>query len=238
MEKILLVWVLGVSLAVFAEEGLYYDYETEEGITVEAERPRPEFPPESTEAYILSKLHKLSKDKENFIKEELLENAGFRSTGNVKFRKSTGSEKALSLLHGAAHTLSFGIVPMKPFLEIEYAKLPQGAFYHFESVIYASPFRNVSTEVRTAMELEYKLQVEFCNGVLIRNWNEGYYTGKNIAGFEELAWSLPDSPPSIRDLKNRYLNEELPKIKAAWERRKNPSEQVLRAGENLGDWFR
>jgi hypothetical protein len=52
-----------------------------------------------------------------------------------------------------------------------------------------------------------------------------------------LALSLPDSPPGIKQAKDRYLNVELPKIKAALERFKNPSENALRARENLGDLF-
>ncbi|GHV82568.1 hypothetical protein AGMMS49991_11260 [Spirochaetia bacterium] len=83
------------------------------------------------------------------------------------------------------------------------------------------------------MELEYMLQVEFCNGVLIRDWNQNYYTKKNIAKFEEMANSLPESPPSIKQLKDRYLNEDLPKIKAALERFNNPNENYLQAMRNL-----
>jgi hypothetical protein len=39
----------------------------------------------------------------------------------------------------------------------------------------------------------------------------------------------------LEKLKERYLNIELGKIKSAFERYKNPSENYLRALENLGD---
>ena len=84
--------------------------------------------------------------------------------------------------------------------------------------------------------MEYKLQIEFCNGILHQN-NINYYTEKNIKRFEELVLILPDSNEGYSKLKGRYLNIELPKIKAALERYKNPSENYLRALENLKDMF-
>jgi hypothetical protein len=234
--KALLAILLFMSLAVFAqEEDEFYEFGMAEGITIFAERPQPEFPPESPEAEILTELNGTSQHREQFIREDLLEGAGFRRSANVKFRKSTGSEKASSVLHGAAHVLSFGIVPMKAFAEVEYAKLPPGSLYKFEAVINASTFKDLPVEVRTAMELEYMLQVEFGNGIVSRNWNLNYYTEENFAKFEKLAMSLPESPPSIYQLKDRYLNKDLPRIKAAWERYKNPSEDNLRALGNLGE---
>jgi hypothetical protein len=50
------------------------------------------------------------------------------------------SEKVLSILHGLGHAfneISFGLVqiPMKPFFEIDYSKLPEGDYYKFEQII-------------------------------------------------------------------------------------------------------
>jgi len=47
---------------------------------------------------------------------------------------------------------------------------------------------------------------------------------------------LPDFPESIYQAKNRYLNE-LKRIKTALERYRNPSENYLRAIQNLKDSF-
>jgi hypothetical protein len=251
MKKLLLISALFIYQITFAEDlndidvtstenaeenEQYYDYENTEGITVYAE-PLPEFPPESAEANILIKLNGLQKEREQFIEEELLKKAGFRGTANVKFRKTNGSEKAASVLHGIMHVFSLGKVPVKPFSEIEYAGLPQGEFYKFESVIYASQFKDISPLVRRVIELEYMLQVEFGGGILIQSHNLNYYTEENIAKFTGLAMSLPDYPPNVKQVKERYLNIELPKIKAALERFKNPSENALRAKENLGGSF-
>lgn len=227
-----LVLVLLAGFIIGAEEE-YYDSGTAKGITLYADRE--EFPPESPEAALVAALNGFPVERERFIKETLLENAGFRPTANVKFRKTTRQEKALALFSGAFHALIPSLVPMKPFYETEYAKLPQGEFYHFESVIYASPLKDVAAEVRTAMELEYMFQIWFGNGVVIQSWNVLYYTGENIARFEALARSLPESPPSIRRLKDRYLGKELPKIQAAWERFQHPDKNTLRTGENLRD---
>ncbi|GHV30590.1 hypothetical protein AGMMS4952_17820 [Spirochaetia bacterium] len=229
--------LLFVSLLSFAEdppdtldEEDYYDYGMAEGIIIYGE-----FPPESVEAGILARINGLSKDREQFIEEDLLRGAGFQRNANAKFRPTTGEEKALSVWHGVFKILSLGLVPIpqKPFKELEYAKLPMGEFYGFDAVIYASPLKDVPAEVRTAMELEYMLQVEFCNGAVIRDWNQNYYTEKNITKFEELAKSLPESPPSIKQLKDRYLDKDLPGIKAALEHFNNPGENFLRAMENF-----
>jgi hypothetical protein len=252
MKTLLFISILFTYQAIFAEDSddtdaaltatpevneQYYNYENTEGITIYAEHPQPEFPPESTEAGIIARLNGFQEERERFIKDDLLKNAGFRGTANVKFRETNSSEKTSSVLHGIMHIFSFGMVPAKPFSEIEYAELPQGEFYKFESVIYASQFKNISPLVRQVIELEYILQVEFGGGILIPRHNLNYYTEENIAKFTGLAMSLPDSPPGIKQAKERYLNVELPKIKAALERFKNPGENALRARENLGDLF-
>lgn len=247
MKKILVVLALFVYQVTFAEGTLdtaapvqneenYRDYGTSEGVTVYDEYPEPEFPPELTETYILIRLTGLSDDREQFIKEDLLKNAGFRSTANVRFRKTNGQEKALSLLYGVTHAFSLGFAPMVSFSEVNYGKLPQGGFYTFESVVPRGWFEDISPEVRKTVELEYMLQAEFSNGILIRHYNTGNYTEENIAKFEELAMSLPDdASPEINQLKDRYLNEDLPRIKGALERYKNPSELDLIAKRNLSD---
>jgi hypothetical protein len=252
MKTLLLILVLFIHQVTFAEDPKdiddtstknpeeneqYFSYENTEGITIYAEHPQPEFPPESTEADILTKLNGFQEEREHFIKEDLLENTGFRATANVKFRKTNGSEKALSVLHGIMHIFSLNSVPTKPFSEIEYAGLPQGEFYKFESVIYSSRFKDISPLVLRIIELEYILQVEFGGGILIPRQNLKYYTEENIAKFTGLAVSLPDYPPSIRQAKYRYLDIELPKIRASLDRFKNPSENALRVRENLGDSF-
>jgi hypothetical protein len=81
------------------------------------------------------------------------------------------------------------------------------------------------------MELEYMLQIEFCNGILAHD-NLNYYTDTHINEFEGLILRLPDFPESVYQAKNRYLNE-LRRIKAALERYRNPSEDYLRALQNL-----
>jgi hypothetical protein len=247
MKKILVVLALFVYQAAFAEGTVdtaapaqtdenYYDYGISEGITVYDEHSRPKFSSELTESYILIRLGGFSDDREQFIKEDLLKNAGFRSTANVRFRKTSGAEKTVSVLYGLSHAFSLGVVPTTPFFETDYARLPRGELYAFESVVPGNQLENVSPEVRTTVELEYMLQVEFCNGVLIRNYNTDYYTEENIAKFEELAMSLADdTSPEIKRLKDRYLNEDLPRIKAALDRYKNPSELDLIARQNLKD---
>jgi len=79
------------------------------------------------------------------------------------------------------------------------------------------------------------LQIEFCNGIIIQD-KISYYTDENINKFERLTLGLPDFPENVYQAKNRYLNE-LQKIKAALERYKNPSENNLRALQNLKDSF-
>ena len=112
MKKLLLIAALFIHQIVFAEDlndinvaptenaeenEQYYAYEDTEGITVYAEPPLPEFPPESTEANILFKLNGFQKEREQFIEEELLKKAGFRGTANIKFRETNDSEKASSV---------------------------------------------------------------------------------------------------------------------------------------------
>jgi hypothetical protein len=246
MKKTLLVMVLFTSLAVFAEdaagplsesileqageEGEYQDYDISGGVTVYGGSS------ESLEAGILARLNGFSVDREQFIEGELLRNAGFHRGANARVRATTGREKSMALLQGMVHAFLGGI-PLRPLFEVRYGDLPEGVFYRFETVIYGNPLGNVSAEVRTAMELEYMLQVEFCDGVLIRDWNVNYYTEENIDYFEELARSLPDTSPAIQQLKDRYLNDALPRIRGALERYRNPSESALRARQNLSDVF-
>jgi hypothetical protein len=241
MEKkqFLLVIIFSIKLFIYPQEnnnlGIeneseYIDFGIDEGIIIYGEPPDPD------EDYILLNLNGFQTERENFIENKFLAEAGFRRSGNIKYRKTKGSEKALSVLHGITHAFSFGIVPMKPYFEIEYGELPKGEYYAFESIIYTSKYKYYSPAILTAIELEYKLQIEFCNGILHQN-NINYYTEENIKRFEELVLILPDSIEGYSQLKGRYLNIELPKIKAALERYKNPSENYLRALENLKDMF-
>ncbi|MDR2029033.1 MAG: hypothetical protein LBP93_05785 [Treponema sp.] len=213
----------------------YYDFGSDDGITIYADRPKDEFPPDTVEHYILEKLSGYPADQKSFIENDFLEKAGFRRTGDIKFRRSTGGEKAMSVLHGIIHPFSFGIVPMKPFFETEYERLPDGEFYKFKTILVRSEYMDISPEVLTVMELEYMLQIEFCGGTLSPNHNINYYTEENINKFEKLALDLPEYPESIKRLKERYLHVELERIKSALERYKNPSENYVRALENLGD---
>jgi hypothetical protein len=247
MKKILIVLALFVYQTAFAEdppdtaapaqnEENYYDYGTSGGLTVYDKNPQPEFPVKLTERYILIKLTGLPDDREQFIKDDLLKNAGFRSTANARFRKTNGMEKGTSLLHGFVHAFSFGVIPMAPFFEVDYGRLPQGEFYMFDTIVPGDWFKNMPPEIRKAIELEYMLQAEFSNGILIRNYNAENYSEKNIAKFEALAMSLPDDvSPEIKQLKDRYLNEDLPRIRAALERYKTPTELNLIARQNLSD---
>jgi hypothetical protein len=211
----------------------YYDTGMAEGLTIYGERP---WDAESINAHVLNQLNGSLSDRKKFIETEFLEGSGFRRTGNVKYRKTTGSEKASSVFTGIARLLSFGIVPSKPFSEIEYDRLPKGEFYKFQSVFIKSNFKGVTLEVFILMELEYMLQIEFCNGILIQE-NKNYYTDAHIDKFEKLVLRLPDFPENILQAKNRYLNE-LQKLKAVFERYRNPSENYLRAMENLGSSFK
>jgi hypothetical protein len=248
MKKTLLMLVMFTSLAVFAEDAAgplsesisesrieetgegYQDYGVSDGITIYGGSG------ESLEAGILARLNGFSIDRQRFIEQDLLRSAGFQRGARIKVRRTTGAEKSMALLQGMVHAF-LSSVPLEPFFEIEYDGLPEGEFYLFESIIYGSPLNNVSPEVRTAMELEYMLQVGFSDGVLIRGWNVNYYTEENIARFEELARSLPDTSPAIQQLKIRYLNDALPRIRGALERYRNPSESALRARQNLSDAF-
>ena len=204
-------------------------------ITVYGEMPQ-EFSPESFEANALTALNGTPSKRREFIENDFLKNAGFRRTGNIRFRRTDASEKALSVLHGILHPFSFGIVPTKPLLEIEYERLPIGVFYSFQTIIESSGLNDISSDVLLVMELEYMLQIEFCNGVLTR-YHVNYYTNENISKFEKLIHDLPEYPENIQRLRERYLNIELPKIKQALERHNNPSENYLRALGNLGNTF-
>jgi hypothetical protein len=222
-------------------DDINYDFGTAGEITVYGERPK-EFDSKSIDAYVLNQINGSPSERKQFIETDFLEEAGFRRNGNVKYRKTNASEKALSVLHGIAGIVSLGLLPIhgKPFFEVEYDKLPRGNSYSFESVFVKSNYKNVTPEVLTVMELEYILQIEFRNGLIIQNssyTNTSYYTDENINKFERLILELPDSPESIYQAKNRYLNE-LQKIKTAFERYKNPGENYLRAVQNMEDSFK
>ncbi|MDR1278611.1 MAG: hypothetical protein LBK02_07660 [Treponema sp.] len=252
MNKAILIFILFICQGIYAEnldgaaievlknipeDNGYVDYGTSEGITIYADQPKPEYPPESIEANILTKLNGFSSDREQFIKEDLLKSTGFSRTADIKFRESNGTEKTLSILHGIFHTIIPRTVPMKPFFEVEQIRLPKGTVFNFEVIFYNSTFKDVSVEVRKVMELEYMYQMEFRHGVLGKNDNLNYYTEENIAKFENLALSLPDTPQSIKDLKDRYLHDYVPGIKTALERFQTPGENYLRAIENLNGHF-
>ena len=229
------------SLQEYSEDE-YYDYGFYEGITIYGNR-------DEIENKIIEILNREEKVRERFIEEELLIKSGFRRTANVKFRKTTGTEKALSVLHGIFHAVSEAvsevvsrvtplepaIVPMTQFFEEEYARLPNGEFYTFYSVLINSDLKNVSLDLQKVMELEYKLQIEFSNGILIENWNLKYYTEENIEKFERLIVSLSESREDITSIKERFLNTELPKVKAALYRYLNPGESYIQARKNLSD---
>ena len=219
----------------FNVEDEYFDFGIIGGTTIYAERPFV-FAPESIEANIVTVLNGTLPERRNFIENDLLNNSGFRRTGNVRFRKTDGGEKALSVLHGIGHLFSFGIVPMTRFSEIEFDRLPNGLFYSFQTVINASELNNISPEVILLMEIEYKLQIEFNNGILYSG-NINYFTNENINFLERLLLGLPEFPENINRLRKRYLNIELPKIRNSLYRRNNPSENYQRAMENLGGTF-
>ena len=233
---IYIILLLFLSQSVYSQENdihnedEYYEFWMEKGITVYGDRL-------ATEAKIIDALNGSLSNRKDFIESDLLENAGFRRTGNIKYRKTEASEKGLSILHGFGAILSFGIVPLKPFFEIDYDKLPKGQYYSFEAVIIYSELKNISLDVYNTLKLEYMLQIEFANGIVIESTLK-YYTEENIEKFEKLILSLPDSPENIGQIKERYMKIELPKIKRAFNRYNNPSEDYLRAVENLRNSFR
>jgi hypothetical protein len=241
MGRKILILAFFVNLTVYAQESdnhlddEYYDTGTAGGLTVYGERPR-EYDSGSIDAHVLNQLNGTLTNRRQFIEREFLEESGFRRTGNVRYRQSTGTEKALSVMHGIGHLLSLGLaVPMIPFYEIEYDRLPRGEYYRFESVFIKSNFTNVTPEILILMELEYMLQIEFSNGTIMQD-NINYYTDENINKFERLINRLPDFPESIQQAKNRYLND-LNRIKARLDRYRNPSENDLRALQNLEGIF-
>jgi len=241
MRIILFILSTFIIITVYAQEtsdndNLFdeHDFGISEGITIYGQRP--------IVVYILDHINGTQSDRKKFIEIDFLEGAGFRRTGDVKFRKTETSEKALSVLHGVGQMFNwvgqifgFGSIPMRPFSETEYDRLPKGEVYKFESVFIKSNFKDITPEVLIVIELEYMLQIEFCNGIIIRD-NIKYYTDENINKFEILILRLPDFPENIYQAKNRYLNE-LQKIKAALERHRNPSENDLRALKNLENSF-
>jgi hypothetical protein len=210
-----------------------------EGLTIYGEKAK-EFASDSIEAFVLDRLNGTTSDRKRFIETEFLAGSGFRRTGNVRYRKTSSSEKALSVWHGAAGLIPNGIaslfglkepIPMKPFSEIDVERLPKGRYYSFESVFIKSKFNSVSQDVWNIMKLEYMLQIEFNNGIIIQD-NLYYYTDEYINKFDELIQKLSASPESVMLAKNRFQNE-LKKIKRALERYRNPSENYLRAMQNL-----
>jgi hypothetical protein len=210
-----------------------------EGLTIYGEQVK-EFASGSIEAFVLERLNGTAPDRKRFIENEFLEEAGFRRTGNVRYRKTSSSEKALSVWHGVAGLIPNGIaslfgikepIPMKPFSEIDVERLPKGRYYSFESVFIKSKFNSVSRDVWNIMKLEYMLQIEFNNGIIIKD-NLNYYNDEYINKFDELIQKLPASPESVMLAKNRFLNE-LKKIRRALERYRNPGEDYLRAMQNL-----
>ena len=233
---LLLIFVLFIPNTNYSQENdiddeeEYYEFFMAEGITIYGERS-------PIETRILSALNSSLSSRRNFIENDLLDNSGFRRTANVRYRKTDASEKGLSILHGFGSLFSFGLIPMKPFFEIDYARLPRGQYYPFESVIIHSEFNSLSLDVYNVLKLEYMLQIEFANGIVISD-TINYYTDENIEKFENLILSLPDFPENIRQIKERYLNIELPKVRRAIYRYNNPSENNLRAIENLRNSFR
>jgi hypothetical protein len=215
-------------------ENLYdeedFDFGIAEEITIYGQRP--------IDKYVLDKINGSISERKQFIETDFLKKSGFQRTGNVKYRKTTAAEKAESLLSDTLRAFSFGLlhISKKPLYEIEFDRLPKGEFYKFESVFVKSKFKDVTPEILTLIELEYMLQIEFCNGIIIPD-KISYYTDENINKFEKLILGLPDFPESVRQAKDRYLNE-LQKIKAALERYRNPSENNLRALQNLKDSFK
>jgi hypothetical protein len=214
------------------ENEFFYLWGEAEGITVYGE-----FSPYSAEARVLDALSGSLLNRRQFIENALLEQAGFRRTANAKYRNTNAQEKIESMLHGIFSSFTFGLVPIIPFLEVEYDRLPRGKYYSFEAVIIASDLINVSPDVLLVLELEYMLQIEFNNGILYED-NRNYYTEENINKFERLALRLPDTSEAISMIKERYLNIELPRIKSAYDRYNRPSENYLRALQNLSDLFR
>ena len=232
---ILIIFLL-VNSVVFSQEtnDFNYYFELFEGITIYRSNLE-EFHSESTDAYVMEQINGTLSERRQFIETDILENAGFRRTGNVKYRKTDRAEKALSVLHGFARVFSFGLVPYKPFLEVDYERLPNGEYYKFESVFINSNFKNITLEVIYIIELEYMLQIEFINGIVIKE-NLKYYSDENISKFESLILKLPDHPESILQAKNRYKNE-LGKIQSAIYRYRNPSENAMRAIQNFNESF-
>jgi hypothetical protein len=236
MKKTLFIFAFFLVITVFGQETENNENLSDEdndfgvagGITIIGQRPIDE--------YVMDQINGSPSERKQFIETDFLEQSGFRRTANVKYRETEPSEKALSVLHGIGSLFSFGLIPMKPFSEVEYDRLPRGRVYDFGTIFSKSNFKDVTLEVLTIIELEYMLQMEFCNGIIVQD-NIGYYTDENINKFERLISSLPNSPENVHKAKNRYLNE-LRRIKAALDRRNNPSEDNLRAIQNLGDSFK
>ncbi|MDR2897364.1 MAG: hypothetical protein LBU99_01020 [Spirochaetaceae bacterium] len=213
----------------------YSEFDEMSGITIYGELPE-EFAPESIEAAVLDQLNESPSARKQFIETELLEKSGFRRTGTVRYRKTDGKEKVLSVLSGFGNLFSFGMAPIKSFREVEYGKLPKGMYYPFESVMLSSQFADISPDVWNILKLEYMLQIEFCHGIVMQD-NVSYYTDKNIEKFETLVLKLPDYPESVLEAKTRFLNE-LVRIKRSFERRRNPSESQKAMQENFRNMLR
>jgi hypothetical protein len=68
------------------DEPKYYDFGTAEGLTIIAEPFTDEFPPETAEYYIVRKLNGSPPEQRGFIENDFLAKAGFRRTGDIKYR--------------------------------------------------------------------------------------------------------------------------------------------------------
>jgi hypothetical protein len=240
MKRTIFILLFFVSLAAFAQEAddyfddEYLDVGIARELRIYGERPR-EFASGSIDAYVFNLLNGSILDRKQFIEIDFLEASGFRHSGNARYRKTDGAEKISSILSGIGSMSSFGLIPMKPFFETEYDRLPKGELYKFETVFVKSDFTNVAPGILTLMELEYMLQIEFRNGILLQDYIK-YYSDENINKFERLIHGLPDLPESFYQTKNRYFSE-LKKLRAALERYRNPDENYFRALQNLGDIF-
>ena len=92
----------------------YYDSGMAEEIIIHGKK---EYDAGSIEAHVLNQINGTVSDRRTFIETEFLEDAGFRRTGDVKYRKSNAEEKTFSVLQGLVHLVSLGFVPMKSIMK-------------------------------------------------------------------------------------------------------------------------
>jgi hypothetical protein len=93
-KSILIVLLLIINTIIHGQNTIddgYLDFGMDEGITIYGERLR-EFNSETLEAYILTQLNGTILERKQFIETGFLEEAGFRRTGNVKYRRTKASE--------------------------------------------------------------------------------------------------------------------------------------------------